>query len=67
MADVGGRRATAPPIVLAATLGLAIGCWVLPAKAAIDVPLALALAIVGLGLAIVIAPALVPVRTPSTM
>jgi predicted metal-binding membrane protein len=37
----------------------------LPAKAAIDVPLALAL--IGLGLVIVIAPSLVPGLTPSTM
>jgi predicted metal-binding membrane protein len=37
----------------------------LPAKAAIDVPLALA--IVGLGLVIVIAPSLVPGLTPATM
>jgi predicted metal-binding membrane protein len=37
----------------------------LPAKAAIDVPLALAL--VGLGFIIVFAPALIPGLTPSTM
>jgi hypothetical protein len=37
----------------------------LPAKAAIDVPLALAIA--GLGLVIVIAPSLVPGLTPATM
>jgi hypothetical protein len=37
----------------------------LPAKAAIDVPLALAIA--GLGLVIVIVPSLVPGLTPATM
>ena len=37
----------------------------LPAKAAIDVPLALAL--IGLGLVIVIVPSLVPGLTPPTM
>jgi len=44
---------------------LACAQKLLPAKAAIDVPLALA--IVGLGLVIVIAPALVPGLAPSTM
>ena len=44
---------------------LACAQKLLPAKTAIDVPLALA--IVGLGLVIVIAPSLVPGLTPSTM
>jgi predicted metal-binding membrane protein len=44
---------------------LACAQKLLPAKAAIDVPLALA--IVGLGLVIVIAPSLVPGLTPPTM
>jgi hypothetical protein len=44
---------------------LACAQKLLPAKAAVDVPLALAL--VGLGLVIVIAPALIPGLTPPAM
>jgi predicted metal-binding membrane protein len=50
---------------MSAVAVLASAQKLLPAKAAIDVPLALAL--VGLGVAIVIAPSLVPGLTPPTM
>jgi predicted metal-binding membrane protein len=44
---------------------LVLGQKLLPAKAAVDVPLALA--IIGLGFVIVISPSLVPGLTPPTM
>jgi predicted metal-binding membrane protein len=123
MVNVESRRAAAPPVVLAATLGVAAACWaatawlmhgmdmagagsglgfglccvgstiglmamlvaldvmslfwmsvvavltcaqkLLPAHAAIDVPLALAL--IGFGFVIVLAPSLVPGLMPPAM
>ena len=58
-------RTAAMAAALAATIGLAAASWVvavLPAKTAIDLPLALAIA--GLGVLIVITPSLVPGLSP---